>query len=59
MYRIQKRKFSSNILEKKYIVDGKEKWVAFIAPLENKEKGDIECQKMFDFYSGNSEVETK
>ncbi len=51
MYRIQKRKFSSNVLEKKYIVDGKENWVVFIVPAENKEKGDIECERLFNFYN--------
>ena len=51
MYRIQKRKFSSNVLEKKYIIEGKEKWVVFIAPLENKEKGDVECEQLFNFYN--------
>jgi hypothetical protein len=51
MYRIQKRKYSSNVLEKKYIIDGKENWVVFIAPLENKEKGDIECERLFNFYN--------
>ena len=51
MYRIQTRKFSSNILEKKYIIDGKEKWVVFITPLENKVKGDIECERLFNFYN--------
>lgn len=51
MYRIQNRKFSSNVLEKKYIIDGKEKWVVFIAPCENKEKADIECEKLLKIYN--------
>ncbi len=49
MYRIQKRKASSNVLEKKYIIEGKEKWVVFIAPLESKEKGDLECDRLLNF----------
>ncbi len=51
MYRIQKRKASSNVLEKKYVVDGKDKWVVFIAPLESKEKGDLECEILLNFYN--------
>jgi len=46
-YRIQKRLYSSNILEKKI----KDKWVEFIAPLENKEKGDIECERLLKIYT--------
>lgn len=51
MYRIQKREFSSNVLEKKHTIKGKEKWVVFIAPLEEKKKGDDECERLLDFYS--------
>ncbi len=51
MYRIQKRKFASNILEKKCIVDKKEKWIVFLAPLEEKKKGDLECIKLLNFYN--------
>jgi hypothetical protein len=51
MYRIQKRKFSSNILEKKYVENDKETWRPFIAPLCNKKEGDIQCLILLKHYN--------
>lgn len=44
MYRIQKREFSSNIIEKK--VQGKDKWIPFLAPLIRKVEGDKVVEKI-------------
>lgn len=43
-YRIQYRKYSSNIIEKK--VD--DKWIPFIAPLVKKTEGDLICNTLLE-----------
>ena len=49
-YRLQIRKYSSNIIEKKIISDGgKETWIPYIAPLVNKKLGDIEAKRLLHF----------
>jgi hypothetical protein len=48
-YRIQYRKGSSNIIEKKVLGEnGKYKYIPFIAPLIRKEEGDIIVQQLID-----------
>ena len=37
-YRIQKRKYSSNVIEK---LDDKSKWIVFLCPTVRKSEGDI------------------
>ena len=44
MYRIQKRTYSSNIIEKKV----NNSWQPWIAPLCKKEEGDIICEQIID-----------
>lgn len=53
-YRIQRRKYSSNVLEKKIMDGNKERWVVFIAPTQKKSLGDIECDRLFNFYMNES-----
>lgn len=45
-FRIQKRKFSSDIIE--YTEDGKI-WKPYIAPLSSKKQGDLVTHKLFNF----------
>ncbi len=47
-YRIQQRKYSSNILERS--IDGKH-WKAFIAPLINKDEGDLIVEGLLKIYT--------
>lgn len=44
MYRIQQRKYSSNIIEKNI----NDNWVPYIAPVCNKKHGDIICNNMIN-----------
>ena len=46
LYRIQKREYSSNIIEKGVEEDNKIKWYPYIAPLCSKKEGDIICEKI-------------
>lgn len=46
MYRIRKRLYSSNIIEKGVEEDDEIKWFPFIAPLVNKKEGDELCEKL-------------
>ena len=52
-YRIQKRKHSSNILERS--TDGKH-WEAFIAPLVKKDEGDILVEGLLKLYSSHARL---
>ena len=49
-YRIQKREYSSNIIEKGVEEDNKIKWYPYIAPLCNKKEGDVVCEQIMKFY---------
>lgn len=49
IYRIHERKYSSNIIEGGYIVNGEMKYDKIIAPLLSKNEGDILCEKIFNF----------
>lgn len=56
-YRIQTRKGSSNIIEKRFVtVEGKEKWIPFIAPLCRKEEGDEVAELLLEFVNNNNEL---
>jgi len=56
-FRIQQRKFSSNVLEKSHLINGKLTWTIFIAPLATKLKGDIACEELFKFYTSTTSSE--
>ncbi len=49
VFRIQKRKFSSNIIERGEESEGKTIWMPHIAPLCRKEEGDIVCDNLLKF----------
>ena len=53
-YRIEKRKYSSNIIEGMYVVKGEAKWEKILAPLLPKNEGDELCNKVFKILSGES-----
>ena len=56
-YRIQKREFSSNIIEKRTVTEkGKEKWIPFIAPLCRKDEGDELTKILIDFANSNNKL---
>ena len=46
MFRIQERKYASNIIEKAIKKEGSKEitWIPYLAPLENKKKGDKVCE---------------
>lgn len=46
-YRIDVRKYSSNIIEGGYLVDGEIKYERIVAPLQNKKEGDELCFKIY------------
>ena len=48
-YRIQKRKYSSNVIEKLIIENGKEKWKVHLCPTERKSVGDVVCEELLEF----------
>ncbi|MDC7248565.1 MAG: hypothetical protein PQJ49_01440 [Sphaerochaetaceae bacterium] len=49
-YRLQERKFSSNIIEKRIVTEeGKERWIPFVAPLVKKTDGDVVCNEILEF----------
>jgi hypothetical protein len=50
-YRIQERKYSSNIIEKKV---GKDKWTPYLAPLVKKEEGDELVLKLIEVLNGRN-----
>lgn len=45
-YRIKKRLFSSNIVERGILKDDTIVWTPFIAPLVHKREGDVICDKL-------------
>lgn len=47
-YRIQKRRFSSNVIEQRITTDGKEHWKIIIVPSGPKELGDRYCEKLLN-----------
>ena len=48
-FRIQKRKRASNIIEMRVVNEGKEKWIPYIAPLCNKQDGDVVANLLLGF----------
>ena len=50
-YRIQQRRGSSNIIEKKIVTEGKEKWIPYIAPLCRKEEGDVVAELILKYFN--------
>ena len=48
-YRIQKRKYSSNVIEKGEIINGKLKWSVHICPTRKKVEGDIVCERLVNY----------
>ena len=52
-YRIKRRKYSSNVIEKLEVRNGKEKWKVYICPCTNKEEGDKIAEKLLLFLNSN------
>lgn len=50
MYRICKRLYSSNVIEKNIPINGKDNWVIFVCPTVKKELGDDVCEELFNYF---------
>lgn len=48
-YRIQKRKFSANIIEKGVEVDGKISWSPYLGIFHSKKEADSTTEKVMEF----------
>ena len=52
-YRIQKRKYSSNVIERLVIdKNGKSKWKVHLCPTEKKSIGDVAVEEILVFLNG-------
>ncbi len=45
-FRIQTRRFSSNIIEKRIEKTGKITWIPYVVPVVKKEEGDLICKNL-------------
>jgi|TARA_R110000782_G_scaffold67179_1_gene135824 hypothetical protein len=53
-FRLQLRKFSTNIIEKKIVnEEGKESWTPYLSPLVTKTEGDELCDKILLFLNSS------
>ena len=51
-YRIQKRKYSSNVLERRLKTDNnKASWEVFVCPTVNKKEGDVVCNELLGVFT--------
>ena len=54
VYRIQERKYSSNIIERGYYISDKLKHEPFICPVINKKEGDIICNNLLEILKNDN-----
>ena len=48
-FRIQERKYSSNIIEIRVVNEGRERWIPYVAPLCKKKDGDVVADQILKY----------
>jgi len=59
LYRLQKRKYSSNVIEKNIGTEQKPKWIVILCPTEKKEVGDKLAEKILNFLNKQIKIDLK